>query len=1067
MFRHALLLLVLSTLGSGLATAQPAKPTDSLPWNQLRWRHIGPAGNRVGAIAGVAGDPKVYYAGAVSGGIFKTTDGGAHWAPIFDDQPVSSIGFLAVAPSDPNVVWAGTGEPNIRSNISLGWGVYRSTDAGKSWIRMGLEHTGRIARIVIHPRNPDIVFVAAVGHAYGPQKERGVYRTTDGGRTWEQVLFVDENTGANDIEMDPANPRILFATTWPLVIHTWGRTSGGPGSGIWRSADGGTTWKRLSGKGLPTKPFGKADVAIAPSNPSRIYALIETSDGVPNPGVEVERGELWRSDDAGETWQVVSYDRQLAGRTQYYNRMTVAPDNENEAYFLTASWAKTLDGGKTTIDPPGPEVPAGDHHDIWIDPTDGDRIAVAHDDGLSLSLNRGKSWEVIQLPIAQMYHVTVDDRVPYNVYGNRQDGPSAMGPSNSRMQQWGGDLGIPRGLWQTVGGGESGWATPDPTDPNIVWSSASGFGSVGGIVSRYDRRTGLATNREVWPEATTGHSAADVKYRFQWTFPLVVSGHGKNVLYVGSQHVHRTDDGGRSWTVISPDLTRNDRSRMGVSGGLTPDNIGVEYTGVVFALAESKLDRNLLWAGTNDGQVQVTRDGGATWSNVTANLTGMPEWATISNLAPSRHDAGTAYLTADGHQVNNRDPWIYKTMDFGRTWKLIVTGIPKTPLSYAHWVKEDPARRGLLFAGTEGAIYVSFDDGGSWQSLQTNLPHAPVHDIAVQEQFGDLVIATYGRGFWVLDDITPLRQLTPEVQAKSVHLFAPRPAWRLRAAEAVFAATYDPVAGENPKYGASLNYWLKTAAGDSAVITVQDGSGTTVRTIKGPAEVGINRVYWDLLTERSKEARTRMSPLFAPDRAVPPEGAPSPSVGRVAMLVPPGRYTVKVSAAGQEQSQALEVQKDPASTGTEDDIRAQTELWTSVRSDLEATVDLIHTIESARAQVAVVKTITSDAAVRSAADTLEQRLVAVEEPLTQLRITGRGQDLIRYPARLGEKLVYLANDVVSSDNAPTQSQRDVAAGLKAQLQAARAAIEQVVARDIAGFNALLRSKGLEGVVAKP
>jgi len=1060
--RIAAAVLVTACLAPSLSGQKATPAIGPALWKSLTWRHIGPEGNRVSAVAGVPGDPGVYYAGAASGGVFKSSDGGVHWAPVFDDQPVSSIGFIAVAPSDPNVVWVGTGEPNIRSNISLGWGIWKSTDAGKTWTKMGLEQTGRIARIAVHPKNPDLVLVSALGHAYGPQKERGLYRTTDGGKTWEQVLFVDEQTGANDVEFDPSNPRIAYATTWQLVIHTWGRKSGGPGSGIWKSTDGGATWQRLTGSGLPEKPIGKVDLSVAPSNPNRVYALIETSDGVSLPGMEAERGELWRSEDAGSTWKVVSYDRQLAGRTHYYNRMSVMPDNENEAYFASADWSRTLDGGMTTITPPAAEIPGFDHHDVWIDPTNGNRMVVAHDGGVSISGNRGRSWLQVQLPIAQMYHVTVDDRVPYLVYGNRQDGPSAMGPSNSRFVQFGMDMGIPRGQWQTVGGGESGWATPDPHDPDVVWSSASGFGSVGGIVARYDRRTGVAQNIEVWPEATTGHAAGEVKYRFQWTFPMVVSVHAKNTLYVGSQHVHRTTDGGRSWQVISPDLTRNDKTRQGVSGGLTPDNIGVEYTGVVFALAESRLDPKLLWAGTNDGMVQVTRDGGATWTNVTPNIPGLLEWGTVSNIAVSRHDAGTAYVTLDGHQVNNRDPWIYRTTDYGRTWTLIVNGIPKTPLSYVHWVTEDPARRGFLYAGAENAIYLSFDDGAQWHSLQGNLPHAPVHDVQVQERFGDLVIATYGRGFWVLDDLSPLRQLTGDVLARPVHLFAPREAWRFRGAEPPFMPMYDPVTGENPKYGAAINYWLKVK-GDSVAITISDTAGTVVRTLTGPAEPGLNRVVWDLQTERSPEVRVRVPPLHAPERTVPMEGAPSPSIGRISMLVPPGRYTVKLSAGGQEVSHPLVVRKDPNTLGTEEDIRRQAAFWAELKADLARTVSLVNALETARFQLAALQATGPAADVKAAADSLAAKLLGVEEELTQLRITGRGQDLIRYPARLGEKLVYLANDVASSDNAPTQSQRDVAATLRERLAAAKVDFGRVMDTDVAAFNAMLRSKGLGGV----
>ena len=496
MFRATIASLVI--LGFAPAAAATQQPDVSATYTQLKYRYIGPVGNRVSAVAGVAGDASVYYAGAASGGIWKTIDGGVHWQPIFDDQPVQSIGALAVAPSDANVIWAGTGEAWIRSHISIGNGIYKSTDAGKTWQHMGLDSTARIARVVVHPTNPDVVYAAALGHAYGPQQQRGIYRTMDGGKTWERVLFVDENTGAADVVMDPTNPRILFAAMWQIVIHTWGRESGGSGSGIYMSRDGGATWKRLTGNGLPAKPFGKVGLAIAPNNPSRIYALIETGDGVPVHDQETDRGELWRSDDGGETWRVVSYDRQLSCRQPYYTRMAVAPDRDNEAYFLCASFSKTLDGGATTADIPFGSSPGGDNHDMWIDPTDGNRMVVGNDGQVAISTNRGRTWLRQQLPIAQMYHATVDNQIPYYVMGNRQDGPSSRGPSNSKFGGFGGGGGgsgvIPRGEWHSVGGGESGWATPDPTDPNIIWSSASGSGSVGGswcgtMSARARRRT--------------------------------------------------------------------------------------------------------------------------------------------------------------------------------------------------------------------------------------------------------------------------------------------------------------------------------------------------------------------------------------------------------------------------------------------------------------------------------------------------------------------------------------------------------------------------------------------------
>ncbi|HYK89335.1 MAG TPA: sialidase, partial [Acidobacteriota bacterium] len=634
-----IILLVTAFLHMNFAQQAASPPTEV--YHQLHWRFIGPEGNRFSAVAGVPGDPLSYYAGAASGGIYKTTDGGVHWKPIFDDQPVSSIGALAVAKSDPNIVWAGTGEGKIRSHISIGQGIYKSTDAGKTWTLMGLEQTGRIPRIVIDPRNPDLVCACALGHAYGPQQERGVFRTTDGGKTWTRTLFFDENTGCSDIAMDPRNSRVLFAGMWQLEIHTWGRESGGPGSGLFVSRDGGGTWKKLSGKGLPSKPVGKVAVAIAPSNPDRIYALIETGDGVPWKGQPTDSGEVFRSDDGGETWKVASHDHYAMGRAHYYSRMAVAPDNENETYYLTASFAKSIDGGQTLTVVPRSEAPGGDHHDIWIDPSNADRIIVGHDQGLSITVNRGRTWFRQRLTNAQMYHVTTDNEIPYNVLGNKQDEPSYRGPSNSRLIGFGGDAGIPRGMWHSVGGGESGWATPDPVDSNIIWSTASGSGMVGGIVVRFEERRRQFHNVEVWPDQSNG-PAEGVKYRFVWDAPFHISPHDRNTLYTGSQYLHRTTDGGQSWQVISPDLTLNDRTRMGSSGGLTPDNIGVEYAGTIYAIAESPKERGLIWIGTNDGLVQQTRDGGKTWTNLTRNLPNLPLWGAVRSIVPSRYDAATA-----------------------------------------------------------------------------------------------------------------------------------------------------------------------------------------------------------------------------------------------------------------------------------------------------------------------------------------------------------------------------------------------------------------------------------------
>jgi photosystem II stability/assembly factor-like uncharacterized protein len=1054
-FRH---LLMLATLFAGPALVAQVPRVSTDLYGELRWRHIGPEGNRVSAVAGVPGDPLTYYAGSASGGIFKTTDAGVSWDPIFDDHPVHSIGDIAVAPSDPGIVWAGTGESCIRSHISVGEGIFKSTDAGRTWTRMGLEKTGRIGKVVIHPSNPDVVTACALGHAYGPQQERGVFRTTDGGKNWERVLFVDENTGCSSLAIDPANPRKLFAGMWQFDIKTWARESGGPGSGLFVSSDGGATWRRMTGGGLPTREVGKVVVAVAPSNPNRVYALIETGDGIPWKGKETDRGQVFRSDDGGGSWQVVSYDRNAMGRAHYYSHIFVAPDNEHETYFLTAAYSRSLDGGVTLVPQSGLSTPGGDSHDMWIDPSNPKRMIVGNDSGPSISMNRGRSWARYRLPNAQMYHVTVDNQIPYNVYGNKQDGPSYRGPSNSRL-----GAGIPRAMWHTVAGGESGWATPDPVDPNLIWSSASGSGTVGGIVAIYEENRRQARNVEVWPDQSNGPPAT-LKYRFNWTMPLTISPHDRNTVYVGSQHVHRTTNRGQSWEIISPDLSTNDKSRQQISGGLTPDNIGVEYAFAVMAIAESRLEKGVIWAGTNDGQVQITRDNGKTWTNLTRNIPDLPPWGTVGNIEPSRYDPGTAYLTVDLHQVNNRDPFVYRTTDYGRTWRAITNGIPKSMLSYAHCIREDPVRRGLLYLGTENAIYVSLDDGGNWQPLQTNMPHAPVYWIAIQEHFNDLAIATYGRGFWIMDDITPLQQLTPQVLNSEAHLFQPRPAYRLRDITPPASQSNDPSAGENPPFGASINYFLKAAAGGNAAFAILDAQGQIVRRLTNPSRAGLNRVYWDLRYEPTKEVRLRTPPLHAPEVPLGPDGTrPAPGAGRLSILAPPGTYTVQMTAGGRQFTQTLEVRKDPNSGGTDADIQQQIKMLTALRADIDQAADMINRLELVRAQIHHLGRLVQDAALTKEGQELDGRLIELEGNLIELRMTGRGQDGVRWGSKLQSKLVYLANGLMSGDFRPTNQQVEVQKELEDRLRSLAKDLEAVFGA-IDGFNDQLRKRNLPTIV---
>jgi photosystem II stability/assembly factor-like uncharacterized protein len=1000
------------------------------------------------------------------------------WQSIFDDYEVSSIGSLAIARSDANIVWAGTGEPHIRSHVSVGNGIYKSTDAGRTWRRMGLEESGRISRILIHPTNPDIVYAGVQGHGYGPQRVRGVWRTRNGGQSWEQLLFVDENTGVSDMVMDPTDPNKIFVGMWQLLIRTWGRESGGPGSGLYLARDG-TTFTKLQGNGLPVHTIGKIGLGIAHSNPNRVYALIETGDGIPYKGQPTDNGELWRSDDGGNTWKVVSYDRNLACRQPYYTRMAVSTDNPDEAYFNCATFSRTLDGGVTNrggggggggggagqaqLGGPPFSTPGGDQHDLWIDPTNANRMINGNDQNVAISTTRARTWLRTNLPIGQMYHVTTDTRVPYYVYGNRQDGPSYRVPSNSRT---GGA--IPRSETHGIMGGESGFATPDPVDTNIIWSTASGSGARGGIVVRFDARNRHSQNVEVWPLSTGGHPAANLKYRFIWNAPFHISPHDHNKVYTGSQLVHVSTNGGRSWRELSPDLTRNDKSKQQMSGGLTPDNIGVEYGGTLMAIAESRVRRGLIWTGSNDGQVYVTRDSGANWTNVSPPLPAAAAWGSVEHVEPSRWDPAAAYVTVDAHQEGNFEPWVFRTKDYGKTWDLIVSGIKASPVSWANVIIEDPVRRGLLYLGTENSLYVSYDDGDRWVRFNNNLPPAPVYGLTVQQHFNDLVIATYGRGFYILDDLAPLQKLTPEVQAADVHLFAPRPAYRWRQIPGNYSVQDDMSAGQNPAYGAGINYWLESAPSGPAKIEILDSTRTVVRTMTQASRQGLNRVYWDLQSDTSRSARLRTKPEYNEEFEMP-EGS-RPAFGTLTILMPPGRYTVRLSASGKTLTQPLEVRKDPHSRAQLAELHDQYRTLVAIERDYSAAAEMAETIESVRSQVqAIRQQVASDASatdIRNAGAALEGKFKDVEGRVVDLRLTGRGQDGVRWPVKLAGQLDYVAQTIAASDFAPTTQQKEVAAILGKEARDVHGALRTLINVDLANYNAMLRAKGLKPIDVK-
>ncbi len=1041
------LLLPALLLGALPAVGQDLDPST---FDGYRFRHIGPEGNRAIAVVGEPGNPMVILVGAASGGVWKSENGGASWRPTFDDEEAQSIGALAMAPTAPNEVWAGTGETFIiRPALAMGNGIYKSLDQGDTWTHMGLEATGRIGRIVVHPRNADIVYACALGHAYDDQQDRGIYRTTDGGGTWEHVLFVDEGTGCADLSIDPRRPDILFAGMWSLRVDPWGLRSAGTGGGVYVTRDGGDQWAKVGG-GLPGRDelVGKVSVDIAHSDPDRVYALLE-----------LDHPTLYRSDNGGRSWRMMNRDHDMAERASYYTRMRVDTEDPDRMYFASVRFGMSQDGGASLV--PNPPRGGGDTHDVWIDPTNADRFMVADDGGATITLDRGKSFERIVLPIAQMYHVFTDNEVPYNVYGNRQDGWSYKGPSNSRAG------GITVGHWSGVGGCESGFAIPDTAANNEVWS-----GCYDGGLEYFDPATGHARNVRVWPEAAYGWKPADLRYRWHWTFPVVISPHDNNTVYVGSQHVHRTRDKGASWDVISPDLTQNDKSRQQDSGGMTTDNLMTFDGSVLYALAESPVQQGVLWSGSNDGQIHVSRNGGETWDNVSGNLPGLPEYGQFSNIEPSRTGAGSAYATVDFHQMGDFDPYVYKTTDFGRSWRRIDGGIERSPFSFVHVVREDPVRAGMLFAGTDNGVWFTLDDGANWMRLKNNLPAAPVYWLTIQPYFHDLVVGTYGRGFWILDNITGLRALDSEVMTRSLHVVDPMPAYRFQAIQGL-KSTPSHVFGQNPRYGAALEVWLGDGSAGAMTTEIVDPNGEVIRTLTGRGTPGLNRIQWDLRYESPDAPRLRTPPPDMPWIAMEEDGTRRLRTwdldltgGQRGPLVVPGVYTARISAGGETVETAVEVLKDPNSSGTMEEIRAQVALSLALRDDLQEMGQMIDRLEWIREQIEDLQDLTrveADAeAVAEAASQFREKLLEVEGRLFDLGLSGAREDAFRAPMKLYGRMAALGSDVgrFSADFAPTAQQHEVYEVLKERFTDAQGLMERLLRVDLPALNEQLRARGI-------
>ncbi len=1022
---------------------------DNTVFKNLNFRFIGPEGNRAIAVAGVPGDPMISYIGAASGGLWKTTDGGLNWKSIFDKQDVSSIGSLAVTPSNPDILWVGTGETFIiRPAHAMGDGIYKSEDAGKTWKHMGLEKTGRIGRVIVHPTNPDIVYAAALGHTFGPQQERGIFKTTDGGKTWDRILFIDENTGAADIEIDPKNPDNLLVGMWSIHINTWGLNSGGTGGGIYRSTDGGKTWKNMNENGLPggkDHPVGKTGVAISHSNPNIAYALFE-----------IESPALYRTEDFGETWTLMTRNHDINERAPYYTRMRVSTDNPDEIYIANVKFIVSKDGGKTLK---GGYSAGGDNHDIWIDPTNADRIMVAHDGCASISMNRGKTYQRIVLPIAQMYHVATDDQIPYNVYGNRQDGYSYKGPSNS-LQGY-----IPIGLWKGVGGCESGFAQPDPFDNNIVWS-----GCYDGGLERYDLRTDHAQDVRVWPEAGYGWAPKDMKYRWYWNFPLTFSNHVKHRVYVGSQFVHKSDDNGNSWQVISPDLTLNIKSHQESSGGIAIDNLMTWDGAVLISIEESKLEEGVIWTGSNDGQVHVTKNFGKEWINVSKNIPDIPEWGTISNIEISRYNKGTVYITVDLHHMGNFDPFVYKTTDYGQSWKLISKSVPKSIHSFAHVIKEDPKKEGMLYLGVDNGLYISHDDGENWMRLKNNLPPAPIYWLEIQERFDDLVIGTYGRGYYILDNISPLREYVDDALNSDVHLFSLRQAYRFHNKQSIKTDGPSMNSGRNPAYGAEINYYLKEDSKEKVEIQILSQNDEIIRTLKGSNKAGINRVMWDLRYEPTYKPYLRSTPPGRPWVQLNGEGW-RPLVtwdldlwrGQFGPKAVPDTYKVKLIVGEQEFIRELTVLKDPKSEGSIDDIKKQVALSLELRDAMNIAVNMINTVEIIRSELNVlIPKLTRKKDIKNA-QLLLQKAESVAGSLYDIHLTGAREDAFRSPMKLYGRLSALASDLGGHgiDFKPTEQQKEVAAIFNGRLQAISKRFNTIVNTEVDKLNRQLEKSKLK------
>ncbi len=966
---------------------------DTSLFQSLKWKNIGPnRGGRSITSAGSVKRPLEYYFGAVGGGLWKTTDGGTTWKPVTDGQiKSSSVGAVAVSPSNPDVVYIGMGETELRGNIMQGDGVYKTADAGKTWQHIGLADTQAISRIRVHPTNPDIVYVSALGHPYGPNAERGIFRSNDGGKSWKKILYKDDKVGAVDLSMDPHNPNILYAALWDVYRTPWLLNDGGPGSGLYKTTDGGDHWTEITrSPGLPLGVLGKIGVDVSGADSKHVYAIVEADDG-----------GVFSSDDSGATWKKVSEDRKVRQRAFYYSRIYADPQDVNTLYVMNTAFFKSIDGGKEFK---AIRTPHGDNHDLWIAADNPKRMVNSNDGGANVSLNGGETWTTQPFPTAQLYHVATTKDFPYHVCGAQQDNTTVCVASDGAMNRH--DPRAPGASWMyQVGGGESGYIAPHPTNPDLFYA-----GSQGALLTKYDRATGKSRDIQVYPLFFSGMPASSLKERWQWTFPIVFAPTNPKVLYTSSQHLWKTTNDGQSWEQISPDLTRADPKTLGDSGGpITKDQNGPEIYGTIFTVAPSLQDANTIWTGSDDGLAYITRDGGKNWTNITPP--GIPAFARISLIDASPHHNGTAYLAAKLYQMDDRAPYIYKTSDFGKTWTKIVNGIPSN--DFVHAVREDPARQGLLYAGTEHGIFVSFDDGANWQSLLLGLPDTQVSDIVVEKN--DLVIATHGRSFYILEDIGVIRQMKPEVLTSATYLFQPQTTIR----------------GFKP---ASIDYHLAKPS-EKVTIDILDSKGQLVRTFIGSPEedkpkkgaedtsgaddegggrggrtlpparkAGMNRFTWDL---HYPGAHVFEGMILWSARA---ESGP---------FAVPGDYQVRLTANGQTTTRPLKIEKDPRETDvSQSDLEEQFQLALKVRDEVSVADDMVVLIRKVKTQAKERADKSKDPAIQQASASLRDKLTNLEEDLYQVR-NRSGQDPLNFPIKLNNQIAALHRIIETGDAKPT------------------------------------------------